>query len=126
MTNREKVDYINDLLSSNELLLALAEEAAELSQAALKLRRALIGLNPTQVTQEEATQQLNEEMGDTMLCWRVLVQQGKEGNVVDWEGDLIEVQQQKLDRWVRRLMEAWSRGLPTDKDTLDYADNPTV
>ncbi len=126
MTNREKVDYINELLGADELLLALAEEAAELSQAALKLRRARMGLNPTPVTQEEATKQLNEEIGGTILCWRVLVQYGREGNAVDWEGDLTEVQQQKLDRWVRRLKEAWRCGLPADKDTLDYADNPTV
>ncbi len=106
MTNREKVDYINEWLGENELLLALAEEAAELAQAALKLHRVRFCENPTPVTRAEATKHLNEEIGDTLLCWNVLVQRGEEENTFPWENDIVPLQQLKLDRWVRRLKEA--------------------
>lgn len=38
---------ISDILPKTEILAQLAEEASELAQAALKLRRALDGANPT-------------------------------------------------------------------------------
>lgn len=38
---------ISDILPKTEILAQLAEEASELAQAALKLRRALDGTNPT-------------------------------------------------------------------------------
>ena len=50
------------------MLEQLAEEAAELSQAALKLARVLRGENPTPVTQEEAEKHLIEEYTDVWLC----------------------------------------------------------
>ena len=51
-----------------EILCQLAEEAAELSQAALKLRRALDGKNHTPKTIEECEEALNEEIADVLLC----------------------------------------------------------
>ena len=47
-------------LPEEELLLQLAEECAELSQAALKLRRALTGINPTPITEDEARENLQQ------------------------------------------------------------------
>jgi len=55
-------------LGRTELLAQLAEEAAELSKAALKLRRVLGGKNPTPVTEAEATLNLQEELTDVLLC----------------------------------------------------------
>lgn len=46
------------------MLEQLAEEAAELSQAALKLARVLRGENPTTVTRKEARKHLTEEYTD--------------------------------------------------------------
>lgn len=40
-------EKIKQHIPQDELLAQLAEECAELSQAALKLRRALTGINPT-------------------------------------------------------------------------------
>lgn len=51
-----------------ELLAQLAEEAGELGHAALKLRRALIGTNPTPVTAKEAQARLEEEIADVYAC----------------------------------------------------------
>jgi hypothetical protein len=44
---------ISDILPKTEILAQLAEEASELAQAALKLRRALDGTNPTPKCVEE-------------------------------------------------------------------------
>ena len=43
------MDKIRDYLSDAEIVAQLAEEASELTQAALKLRRVLEGTNPTLV-----------------------------------------------------------------------------
>lgn len=50
------------------MLEQLAEEAAELSQAALKLARVLRGENPTPVTEERAWKHLVEEYTDVYQC----------------------------------------------------------
>ena len=43
------MDKIRDYLSNAEIVAQLAEEASELTQTALKLRRVLDGTNPTLV-----------------------------------------------------------------------------
>ena len=48
-------------IGTSAMLEQLAEEAAELSQAALKLARALRGENPTLVTRREVRKHLIEE-----------------------------------------------------------------
>lgn len=106
MTNREKVDYINRRLDMDDLLLAFAEEASEAAQAALKLRRTLYGKNPTPVTPKDALAHFDEEMNDALLCWTVLNQRGREADIISWAGDPTPLQNQKLDRWVKRLQEA--------------------
>ncbi len=49
-----------------------AEELAELTQATLKMARALRGENPTPVTHSQAAEHLHEELGDVRLCLKVL------------------------------------------------------
>lgn len=61
-----KLWEVADKLGEQEMLLQLAEECAELSQAALKLRRAMEGLTPVSV--EQAREQLIEEMTDVEVC----------------------------------------------------------
>lgn len=51
-------------LTVDELLCQLAEEAAELGKAAMKLRRARTGDNPTPVTREQVERNLVEEVFD--------------------------------------------------------------
>ena len=57
-----------NFLSEAEFLAALAEEASELSHAALKLRRVLDGSNPTKKREEEARAHFEEEIRDLMMC----------------------------------------------------------
>ena len=54
-------------LSEPVRLEQLAEEAAELAHAALKLARILRGENPTPVGEAEARERLTEEVADVMV-----------------------------------------------------------
>lgn len=67
-------------------------EAEVLAQAALKLRRALDGKNPTPNTEEERRRALLEEYTDVINCALVL----------DLEMDLDQIRK-KTERWMRRL-----------------------
>lgn len=53
---------IHEILGESELLAQLAEEAAELAQAALKLRRALDGSNPTPKSVSECRDALDDSI----------------------------------------------------------------
>lgn len=88
---------ITDCLSQAELLAMLAEEAAELSQAALKLRRVLDGNNPTPMTYGEAKQSLIEEAADVELCMRQV-------HALDNRHDIELIKANKYNRWMERLM----------------------
>ena len=75
-----------------EILAQLAEEAAELAQAALKLRRVIDGTNPTPVSEEEAKAAIIEELSDVALCCKLL-------NIRPSRYTM----QKKLNRWRKRL-----------------------
>lgn len=89
---------VTDYLSPPELLAQLAEEAAELSQAALKLRRAMTGYNPTPVTVDDAIANLIEEVADVNLVLSFLL---SDGGIAEME----EIKQRKHKRWLNRLEE---------------------
>lgn len=86
---------VSDMLPQEEILAQLAEEAAELAHAALKLRRALDGTNPTPVSVQEAGNQLVEEIADVIVVENQLY--GIDWRVID------EVCKRKLGRWEGRL-----------------------
>lgn len=90
---------VTDYLSLPELLAQLAEEAAELSQAALKLRRAMTGYNPTPVTVAEADANLIEEAADVNLVLSLLL---SDTTILEMD----EIKQRKLKRWLNRLEES--------------------
>nr|DAP90830.1 MAG TPA: pyrophosphatase [Caudoviricetes sp.] len=87
---------IKQHLPQDELLAQLAEECAELSQAALKLRRALTGINPTPVAADEARRNLVEEAADV---YNVL------GLLLDAEdnAEIYSIIRRKKERWLKRL-----------------------
>ena len=74
------------------MLEQLAEEAAELSQAALKLARGIRNENPTPVTQGEAQKRLIEEWTDVYQCAMEL------NLTVDWS-QIHEKQRRFEQRW---------------------------
>ncbi len=98
-------------LSREELLaqLALAEECPEAAQAALKLRRAGSGENPTPVSEEDAFHKLIEELADVMLSASVLFgcefEDNDSRNLCEEVSDEIaDIAGEKLDRWRNRLL----------------------
>lgn len=89
-------EKIKQHLPQDELLAQLAEEAAELSQAALKLRRALTGINPTPVTVDEARKSLVEEAADVYNVLGLLL------DAAD-NAEIYEIIRRKKARWLNRL-----------------------
>lgn len=76
----------------------LAEEAAELSQAALKVARIIRRENPTPVGYCQAVDNLKEEAADVRLCLKVL----EDAFIMNTD----EIETAKLNRWLDRLMKA--------------------
>ena len=92
----DEIKTIREKLSTEELLCQLAEECAELSQAALKLRRVLTKANPTPVTPSEAYKNIWEEIFDVTYVLEVLA--------FDLNAPIIQkFREKKPKRWVRRL-----------------------
>lgn len=60
--------FMRDKIGDAATLEQLAEECAELGQAALKLARVLRKENPTPVTSAEAQKNLSEEFTDVLTC----------------------------------------------------------
>ena len=94
----EKMQYIIDCLSTEELLAQLAEECSELAQAALKYRRVLDGTNPAQISKEEAIRNLLEEIADVHLQLELLGFNSEKTEAV-----CREVMARKTDRWADSL-----------------------
>lgn len=63
--------YISSTIGTPAVLEQLAEESAELAQAALKFARKLRDENPTPKSEEECLQDLLEELADVKLCMEV-------------------------------------------------------
>lgn len=89
-------EKIKQHLPQDELLAQLAEECAELSQAALKLRRALTGINSTPVTAEDARKNLVEETADVYNVLGLLL------DAVD-NAEIYSIIRRKRKRWLKRL-----------------------
>ena len=89
-------EKIKQHLPQDELLAQLAEECAELSQAALKLRRALGCNNPTPMTAEEARANLVEEIADILNVSDLLLE-------IDDVDEIYDIVQRKRERWLKRL-----------------------
>ena len=77
-------------------LIQLAEEAAELSHAAIKYVRVLRGETP--VTKDEALENLTEELADVSVCMTAV-------NDLVPLSDVVETITDKVRRWEDRLDE---------------------
>ena len=92
----EKVTIKGYLLPITELLAGLAEECGELTQAALKLRRVWDGTNPTPTLEDDAMENLYEEVADVLLYIEELkLNRGAIGRIMG----------EKRERWKKRLEE---------------------
>lgn len=94
----ENIDFVRSKLRNRALLESLAEEANELSQAALKLIRAKgLSGNPTPISEEEAEAKVLEEIADVRNCINAI------GLLKRCSGKLDMIAEQKMQRWVERL-----------------------
>ena len=94
----DDIDYIANNISELAVLMALAEEASELSKAAMKLARAK-GLldNPTPISVEQAEADLIEEHNDLLNCIDVL------GEISSLAIEDMDLRMQKCHRWAERI-----------------------
>lgn len=92
------LEYITAKLGTLEILCQLAEEASELSQAALKLRRVLDKTNPTPVDFNAAYDNLLEEIADVEGAVKVLTLDRKKEEIAKISSD-------KITRWAQRIKE---------------------
>ena len=101
------IDTIRSHLDEPELLTQLAEEATELAHAALKLRRAYTGTNPTPVSSMDAYGKLLEEVADLEVCLAVLDYVG------DYDTEFVrKISVEKINRWAERLTAAKDTNVP--------------
>lgn len=87
--------YVSNRLSRDELLAQLAEEAAELAHAALKMRRVITGDNPTPVKRHEASAAIIEEIADVELLIDLID--------VSSDEEISAIKYAKILRWRDRL-----------------------
>ena len=93
---------MSEVLPPDELLAQVAEECSELSQAALKMRRAMNGKNPTPKTVPECWDSFIEEYADVFLSIHTLLESlgVSMDEFTDKAADVIE---KKQARWLSRL-----------------------
>lgn len=91
---RKNLETVTSQVPCAALFEQLAEESAELAQAALKMARVVRGENPTPVTKYDAMAGILEELSDVALVCEAL----------DLEADRREMKK-KLQRWVKRLQQ---------------------
>lgn len=95
---KKVIEYI----SQEEILAQTAEEAVEFAQAALKLRRALYGKNPTPRSIPECWEAFEEEYGDLMNCIDALMLEDAQ-NYHAFMSKCGKLAEPKMKRWKQRL-----------------------
>ena len=88
-------------IGTKEMLIQLAEECSELSQACLKYVRYLNDVNPTFKTEDVILDNLHEEYADVRICLEEL----KDGKVIDVD-KVVDWMQRKRDRIEERFSES--------------------
>ncbi len=92
------MDKIISTLTLDDLLIQLAEEAAELAQAGTKYNRVARGTNPSPVSLQDARDALVEEIADVNVSADAV--RRKLGITCD---EIAEVEGAKIERWRRRV-----------------------
>ena len=95
-------------LGEPAVLEQLAEECAELAQAALKMARLQRGENPTPKSWLDCKENLEEELANVNLCVRMVYLSGNDTDVADLN-TVSEIENVKQTRLLQRLKEARER-----------------
>ena len=99
---------VSDILPKTEILAQLAEEASEMAQAALKLRRALDGTNPTPKSVVECLENIQEEMADVFVCLTMFGKSAERDGILIYNRymeKVIKIEDEKEARWLHRLQD---------------------
>lgn len=99
-------EFIASRLTEEALLCQIAEEAAELAQAALKMRRALVQDSPTPIASNEARARMLEEIADTKLSVEVWMSRHSVIGTDIIIRHIESTESDKINRWVDRLKAA--------------------
>ena len=92
-----KQDYITRSIGWEAMYTQLAEEAAELAQAALKVARIMHGTNPTPISLIEAKDMVREELADVAQC----------ATYLEFDIDYEQIKH-KEEQWANRIANAQS------------------
>jgi transcriptional regulator with XRE-family HTH domain len=95
ITKPDTMTDIEQLIGTPAVLEQLAEECAELGQAALKLARKMRGENPTPKAYEDLWDALTEETADVLCCI-------EQTDLLSMD-EIELIKAQKADRWRRRI-----------------------
>lgn len=96
-------------LPKAEVLAQMAEELTEAAQAALKLRRAMDGANPTPISFDTGMNNLIEELADCQLCEDIFFHGMATQCVNHAYREIDRIKSEKMERWETRLESAKMR-----------------
>lgn len=96
-------------LPKAEVLAQMAEELTEAAQAALKLRRAMDGANPTPISVDTGMNNLIEELADCQLCEDIFFHGMATQCVNHAYREIDRIKSEKMERWETRLESAKMR-----------------
>lgn len=96
-------------LPKAEVLAQMAEELTEAAQAALKLRRAMDGGNPTPISVDTGMNNLIEELADCQLCEDIFFHGMATQCVNHAYREIDRIKSEKMERWETRLESAKMR-----------------
>lgn len=101
---KDELKYIQRKESTHNQIQQLAEEAAELAQAALKFNRVMGCGCYTPVNPKDARDAVIEELADVLLCLEAAFPHCL-GNM-NFYSNLARIYREKAERWAERLKEA--------------------
>lgn len=109
------LQIISESLSDEEKWGQLAEEAAELSQAALKMQRLFMSMNKPRKTCAECINNVYEEIADILVCLDVL-------GISYSSVEINRIRREKEQRWARgiRRMKQMKEPKPVGICACDY------
>lgn len=99
-------------LPKAEVLAQMAEELTEAAQAALKLRRAMDGANPTPISVDTGMKNLIEELADCQLCEDIFFH--------GMATQCVSHAYKEIDRIRSEKMERWHMGAFDDRNNWEY------
>ena len=104
----KQYEFIAEHVPGEAVLCQIAEEAAELAQAAMKLLRAETGINPTPVSTATALYNILEEFADVHVAENVFMANFDTDMKRNYQSRIDAIIDEKTERWAQRIKESES------------------